>query len=262
MRPNSESYPQFQDQKPSVGNGPPSSEDFLPSSGWLGQAEYLNQSHPSKDKNGISEIRPNTSADQAIKGRSVKDTEVFDALPDPSYPPSLVGRDINNFHPISTDNSDKATDSCFIKMFDAVYISHPSQPKKRSSDTTEDSSRKIPCNSMPQTLPEALKVSTYVPAPPAIQRVLKDTISATTSATTSFKESFDSEMSFVESNASQFSIGSQLTQLTEPDNYNLEVPDQRKMHDPRQDANTDCADTAGIEIIGKTGFGECLQPTV
>lgn len=146
-------------------------------------------------------------------------------------------------------------------MFDAVYITHPSQSKKRSSDTTEGSSpRKVPCNSIPQTLPEALKVSTYVPAPHALKRALKDATSVATSVATSFKESFASEVSFVESHASQFSVGSQLTQLTEPDDYNpLEIPNLKELHDLRQHEITDCADRADVDVICKTGFGEQSQ---
>lgn len=193
-----------------------------------------------------------------------KDTEVFDVLPDSSRPPSSVWRDNNDFHSISTDNSNEATDNIFIKMFDAVYISHPSQSKKRSSDTTEEApARKAQCNSKPPTLPETMKVSTYVPAPHALKRALKDTYSvatsAATSATTSFKESFDSEVSFVESHASQFSVGSQLTQLTEPDNCDpFHVPDMEKVQSMREQANTKCADTADLEVICKTGFSEQL----
>jgi len=117
---------------------------------------------------------------------------------------------------------------------------------------------------MPKTLPEALRVSTYVPAPHALKRALKDATSVTTSvtasSTTSFMESFNSEVSFVESHASQFSVGSQLTQLTEPDDYNpLENPGLGKLHDSRQHVNTDGADMAGIEIICKIGFSEQSQ---
>jgi len=220
--------------------------------------------HPSYRNNDTTEVRPNTTVDQAFKG-SRKDTEVFHALPDPSCPLSPVGRDNNDFHSITTDNSNEATDDCFIKMFDAVYITHPSQSRKRPSDTTEGSSpRKVQCNSIPQTLPEALKVSTYVLAPHALKRALKDgtsvATSVATSATTSFKESFASEVSFVESHASQFSVGSQLTQLTEPDDYNpLEIPNLKELHDSRQHEITDCADMADVDVICKTGFGEQSQ---
>ncbi len=73
-------------------------------------------------------------------------------------------------------------------------------------------------------------------------------------------ESFNSEVSFVESHASQFSVGSQLTQLTEPDDYNpLENPGLGQLHDSRQHVNTDGADMAGIEIICKIGFSEQSQ---
>lgn len=270
--PGSVLHPQFQTQKGSARNGYPSSDEFPPSSAWLGHAEHLNRLHPSDGNNVTAEIRPNAVVDQTIKGRSTEDTEVFDTLANPSCPPPPVGRDQDNFHPISTDNSNEATDSFFIKMFDAICINHPSQAKKRSSDTTAtegSSPRKLQCIPPPQRLPQTIKVSTYVPATYPFQQAMRDTAivpasattSATTTALTSFKESFDSAISFVESNPSQFSLGSQLTQLTEPDKLSPleEVPDLGILHNPKQHVNTHCADATEIEVICKTGFSELLR---
>ena len=74
-----------------------------------------------------------------------------------------------------------------------------------------------------------------------------------TSATTSLTESFESEMSFALSHTSQFSVGSQLTQLTEPDKHDpLGIPDLGKPVD------TNDANIVGIEIICKAGLSEQL----
>jgi len=210
------------------------------------------------------------------------DVEVFTALPTPSSASSPVVRH-DCASSSTSDNNDEATNSYFIKMFDAVHITHPTPSKQRSSDTTEDfSPRKVPCNADPHPPLQALQVSTYVPASHALQRAFKDTLSVTTTS----KESFDSEISFVESNASQFSVGSQLTQLTEPDDVppliGLKVPDptlttasdaapvpDRNLRDfnklwkedtdrKRLQSGIDHTNTVAINLINETGFGDHL----
>ncbi|KAI9878540.1 MAG: hypothetical protein M1830_000594 [Pleopsidium flavum] len=255
---------------PSAVSEHPSSDEFLPSQGWLGHAEDLSRSEIT-----TAEVDPKAGVDNPKD-----DVEVFTALPAPSSPPPPVVRDDCVLSSTSTsDNNDEATNNCFIKMFDAVHITHPISTKKRSSDTTEDlSPRKVPCNFISHPPLQALKVSTYVPASQTLRRALKDAVSLTTTNKT-LKESFDSEISFVESNASQFSLGSQLTQLTEPDDAPqlvgptspsasgaLPVPDRNLQYfnkilnedtdGKRQQSEVDRTNTVTINLINETGLGE------
>lgn len=208
--------PKTSDHRASIYDEGSSSDQFPPSQGRLAQAKNLFQTFQSENGlNTTAEKGSEGSLNTKVRGNLKDDVEVFPPLASPSIPPYPVLRDDCISCACNDDN--EATDPYFIKMFDAVHITHPSPSKKRSSDTTEDPSpHKAPCNAISHPPFQALQVSTYIPASHSLQRALRDAVAVNI---TTPKDSFGSERSFVESNASQFSIGSQLTQLTEPDEF-------------------------------------------
>lgn len=230
-----------------------SSDGLVPSSGALaGGANITDTRSSGPSDHPTSKARKNLANPRPFKG----DVEVFDTLPHPSFPYSPLEIDGSSSNSTSDDGCDGATNTSFIKMFDAVHIAYSSPSRKRPSDTTKDPPRrKMQCSSEPQAR-ESVTVSTYVPVPWPLPQVVKDPM---LSAATSLKDSFKSELSFVESIASQFSDTSRSTQLTEPD---IEIDAANAVSKGRSFASALGGNNIAALDILSTRLGELFQSRI